>query len=524
MYELRPPSARKGVNMKTSTKANKLFLTILKIFAITALTLGIFALMFSCKTTPKPSPDPKPTDLDLTQLKVPSGTIDKNFALDRKIGNFDVTYEIIKGQNAAKIKDGYTIEVVQQDEDVEVTLKATAGSVSKEFTFTVAKKGTQPQPEPETPEKLLKKLKLPKTVDGDLELTKEIEGNTVNWTSSHPDILKIEDGKAKYTAPETTTEVTLTAEIEGKTREFKVNVQGSKLRITFANPKSQVQDDIPALEVARGSNVELSQLPKEDKYDSAERGEFLYWQIRKGTKLEPVTEDDLKNLTHDLKLVAKTAAKGTHRVVFKGRDGQEIYRGTSKDGKPVQLKDVDFNKLLDLKENETLKWLPEEQYNSLTQATVFTPEITVQTKKINLTFFDKDNTTELRKLEAFAGKFELSQYEDLFKEKNIKYDFRGWLNKQTNEPITDINKLTEDTELVPNIVEYTVLDITFKNEDATDLAKLQVRKNFNCTDKKLKKWNYHFTARDSRIQKFLQKNSTQPNGHKPSLTTSLKLQ
>lgn len=495
--------ARKGVNMKTSTKANKLFSTILKIFAITALTLGIFALMFSCKTTPKPSPDPKPTDPDLTQLTVPSGTIDKNFTLDRKIGDFDVTYEIIKGQNAATIKDGYTIEVMQQDEDVEVTLKATAGSVSKEFTFTVAKKGAQPQPqpEPETPEKLLKKLKLPKTVEGDLELTKEIEGKTVNWTSSHPDILKIEDGKAKYTAPESTTEVTLTAEIEGKTREFKVNVQGSKVRITFANPKSQVQDDIAALEVARGSNVELSQLPKEDKYDSAERGEFLYWQIRKNNKLEPVTEDDLKNITHDLKLVAKTAAKGTHRVVFKGRDGQEIYRGTSKNGKPVQLKDIDFNKLLDLKENETLKWLPEDQYNSLTQATVFTPEITVQTKKINLTFFDKDNTTELRKLEAFPGKFELSQYEDLFKEKNIQYDFRGWLNKQTNEPVTDINKLTEDTELVPNIVEYTVLDVTFKNEDDTDLAKLQVRKNFNSTDKELKQWNSHFTARDSRIPK-----------------------
>ncbi len=504
MYELRPTLARNGVNMKTSTKANKLFLTILKIFAITALTLGIFALMFSCKTTPKPSPDPKPTDPDLTQLTVPSGTIDKNFTLDRKIGNFDVTYEITKGQNAAKIKDGYTIEVVQQDEDVEVTLKATAGSVSKEFTFTVAKKGTQPQPEPETPEKLLKKLKLPKTVDADLELPKEIEGKTVNWTSSHPDVLKIEDGKAKYTAPQTTTEVTLTAEIEGKTREFKVNAQGSKVRIAFANPKSQVQDDIPALEVARGSNVELSQLPKEDKYDSAERGEFLYWQIRKGTKLEPVNEDDLKNLTHDLKLVAKTATKGTHRVVFKGRDGQEIYRGTSKDGKPVQLKDVDFNKLLDLKENETLKWLPEDQYNSLTQAAVFTPEITLQTKKINLTFYDKDNTTELRKLEAFPGKFELSQYEDLFKEKNIKYDFRGWLNKATNEP-ADINKLTEDTELVPNIVEYTVLDVTFKNEDSTDLAKLQVRKNFNSTNKELKQWNSLFTAKDKRIPKVPQK-------------------
>ncbi len=500
MYELRLTLARKGVNMKPSTKANKLFSAILKIFAITALTLGVFALMFSCKTTPKPSPDPKPTDPDLTQLTVPSGSIDKNFALDRKIGNFDVTYEITKGQNAAQIKDGYTIEVVQQDEDVEVTLKATAGSVSKEFTFTVAKKGSQPQPEPETPEKLLKKLKLPKTVDGDLELTKEIDGKPVNWTSSRPDVLKIEDGKAKYTAPESTTEVTLTAEIEGKTREFKVNVQGSKVRITFANPKSQVQDDIPALEVARNSNVELSQLPKEDKYDSAERGEFLYWQIRKGTKLEPVTEDDLKNLTHDLKLVAKTAAKGTHRVVFKGRDGQEIYRGTSKNGKPVELKDVDFNTLLNLKENETLKWLPEDQFNSLTQATVFTPEITVQTKKINLTFFDKDNTTELRKLEAFPGKFELSQYEDLFKEKNVQYDFRGWLNKQTNEP-ADINKLTEDTELVPNIVEYTVLDVTFKNEDSTDLSKLQVRKNFNSTDKELKQWNAHFTARDSRIPK-----------------------
>lgn len=486
--------------MKTSTKANKLFSTILKIFAITALTLGVFVLMFSCKTTPKPNPDPKPTDPDLTQLTVPSGTIDKNFALDRKIGNFDVTYEITKGQNAAKIKDGYTIEVVQQDEDVEVTLKATAGSVSKEFTFTVAKKGTQPQPEPDTPEKLLKKLKLPKAVEADLELPKEIEGKSVNWTSSHPDVLKIEDGKAKYTAPESTTEVTLTAEIEGKTREFKVNVQGRKVRITFANSKSQVQEDIPALEVARGSNVELSQLPKEDKYDSAERGEFLYWQIKKGTKLEPVNEDDLKNITHDLKLVAKTATKGTHRVVFKGRDGQEIYRGTSKDGKPVQLKDVDFNKLLDLKENETLKWLPEDQFNSLTQATVFTPEITVQTKKINLTFFDKDNTTELRKLEAFPGKFELSQYEDLFKEKNIKYDFRGWLNKATNEP-ADINKLTEDTELVPNIVEYTVLDVTFKNEDGTDLAKLQVRKNFNSTDKELKQWNSHFTTKDSRIPK-----------------------
>ena len=493
--------ARKGVKMKPSTKANKLFSTILKIFAITALTLGIFALMFSCKTTPKPNPGPKPTDPDLTQLKVPSGTIDKNFSLDRKIGNFDVTYEITKGQNAATIKDGYTIEVVQQDEDVEVTLKATAGSVSKEFTFTVVKKGSQPQPQPETPEKLLKKLKpLPKTVDADLELTKEIEGKTVNWTSSRPDILKIEDGKAKYTAPESTTEVTLTAEIEGKTREFKVNVQGSKVRITFANPKSQVQDDIPALEVARNSNIELSQLPKEDKYDSAERGEFLYWQIRKGNKLEPVTEDDLKNLTHDLKLVAKTAVKGTHRVVFKGRDGQEIYRGTSKNGKPVELKDVDFNTLLNLKENETLKWLPEDQFNSLTQATVFTPEITVQTKKINLTFFDKDNTTELRKLEAFPGKFELSQYEDLFKEKNVQYDFRGWLNKQTNEP-ADINKLTEDTELVPNIVEYTVLDVTFKNEDSTDLSKLQVRKNFNSTDKELKQWNAHFTARDSRIPK-----------------------
>lgn len=500
MYELRLTLARKGVNMKPSTKANKLFSAILKIFAITALTLGVFALMFSCKTTPKPSPDPKPTDPDLTQLTVPSGSIDKNFALDRKIGNFDVTYEITKGQNAAQIKDGYTIEVVQQDEDVEVTLKATAGSVSKEFTFTVAKKGSQPQPDPETPEKLLKKLKLPKTVDGDLELTKEIDGKPVNWTSSRPDVLKIEDGKAKYTAPESTTEVTLTAEIEGKTREFKVNVQGSKVRITFANPKSQVQDDIPALEVARNSNVELSQLPKEDKYDSAERGEFLYWQIRKGTKLEPVTEDDLKNLTHDLKLVAKTAAKGTHRVVFKGRDGQEIYRGTSKNGKPVELKDVDFNTLLNLKENETLKWLPEDQFNSLTQATVFTPEITVQTKKINLTFFDKDNTTELRKLEAFPGKFELSQYEDLFKEKNVQYDFRGWLNKQTNEP-ADINKLTEDTELVPNIVEYTVLDVTFKNEDSTDLSKLQVRKNFNSTDKELKQWNAHFTARDSRIPK-----------------------
>ena len=493
--------ARKGVKMKPSTKANKLFSTILKIFAITSLTLGIFALMFSCKTTPKPNPGPKPTDPDLTQLKVPNGTIDKNFSLDRKIGNFDVTYEITKGQNAATIKDGYTIEVVQQDEDVEVTLKAIAGSVSKEFTFTVAKKGTQPQPEPETPEKLLKKLKpLPKTIDADLELTKEIEGKTVNWTSSRPDILKIEDGKAKYTAPESTTEVTLTAEIEGKTREFKVNVQGSKVRITFANPKSQVQDDIPALEVARNSNVELSQLPKEDKYDSVERGEFLYWQIRKGNKLEPVTEDNLKNLTHDLKLVAKTAAKGTHRVVFKGRDGQEIYRGTSKNGKPVELKDVDFNTLLNLKENETLRWLPEDQFNSLTQATVFTPEITVQTKKINLTFYDKDNTTELRKLEAFPGKFELSQYEDLFKEKNVQYDFRGWLNKQTNEP-ADINKLTEDTELVPNIVEYTVLDVTFKNEDATDLAKLQVRKNFNSTDKELKQWNAHFTARDSRIPK-----------------------
>lgn len=494
--------ARKGVNMKTSTKANKLFSTILKIFAITALTLGIFALMFSCKTTPKPSPVPKPTDPDLTQLTVPSGTIDKNFTLDRKIGNFDVTYEIIKGQNAAKIKDGYTIEVVQQDEDVEVTLKATAGSVSKEFTFTVAKKGTQPQPQPESPEKLLKKLKpLPKTVDGDLELTKEIEGKSVKWTSSHPDVLKIEDGKAKYTAPESTTEVTLTAEIEGKTREFKVNVQGSKVRITFANSKGTIQDDIPALEVARGSNVELSQLPKEDNYDSAERGEFLYWQIRKGNKLEPVTEESLKNLTHDLKLVAKTAKKGTHRVVFKGRDDQEIYRGTSNAGKPVELKDVDFKTLLDLKENETLKWLPEDQFNSLTQATVFTPEITVQTKKINLTFYDKDNTTELRKLEAFPGKFELSQYEDLFKEKNVQYDFRGWLNKQTNEPITDINKLTEDTELVPNIVEYTVLDVTFKNEDGTDLKKLQVRKNFNSTDKELKQWNAHFTARDSRIPK-----------------------
>ncbi len=493
--------ARKGVNMKTSTKANKLFSTILKIFAITALTLGVFALMFSCKREPKPNPDPKPTDPDLTQLTVPSGTIDKNFSLDRKIGNFDVTYEITKGQNAAAIKDGYTIEVVQQDEDVEVTLKATAGSVSKEFTFTVAKKGTQL----ETPEKLLKKLKpLPKTVEGDLDLTNEIDGKPVKWTSSHPDVLKIEDGKAKYTAPETTTEVTLTAEIEGKTREFKVNVQGSKVRISFVNSKNQVQDDIPALEVTRGSNVELSQLPKEDKYDSAKRDEFLYWQIKKGNKLEPVTEEDLKNLTHDLKLVAKTAAKGTHRVVFKGRDGQEIYRGTSKDGKPVQLKDVDFNKLLDLKENETLKWLPEDQYNSLTQATVFTPEITVQTKKINLTFFDKDNTTELRKLEAFPGKFELSQYEDLFKEKNIKYDFRGWLNKATNEP-ADINKLTEDTELVPNIVEYTVLDVTFKNEDYTDLAKLQVRKNFNSTDKELKQWNSHFTAKDKRIPKVPQK-------------------
>ncbi len=491
--------------MKPGTKANKLFSTILKIFAITALTLGIFALMFSCKTTPKPNPGPKPTDPDLTQLKVPSGTIDKNFTLDRKIGNFDVTYEIIKGQNAAKIKDGYTIEVVQQDEDVEVTLKATAGSASKEFTFTVAKKGTQPQPQPETPEKLLKKLKpLPKKVDRDLELTKEIEGKSVKWTSSHPNVLKIEDGKAKYIAPETTTEVTLTAEIEGKTREFKVNVQGSKVRITFANSKSQVQDDIPALEVARGSNVELSQLPKEDKYDSAERGEFLYWQIRKGNKLEPVTEEDLKNVTHDLKLVAKTAAQGTHRVVFKGRDGNEIYRGTSKEGKVVDV-NADFNKLLNLKENETLKWLPEDQFNSLTQATVFTPEITVQTKKINLTFYDKDNTTELRKLTAFPGKFELSQYEDLFKEKNIKYDFRGWLNKATNEPVADINKLTEDTELVPNIVEYTVLDVTFKNEDGTDLAKLQVRKNFNSTDKELKQWNSHFTAKDKRIPKVPQK-------------------
>ena len=498
-------SANKGGNMKPGTKANKLVSTILKIFAIAALTLGVFVLMFSCKTTPKPNPGPKPTDPDLTQLTVPSGTIDKNFTLDRKIGNFDVTYEITKGQNAAKIKDGYTIEVVQQDEDVEVTLKATAGSVSKEFTFTVAKKGTQPQPQPETPEKLLKKLKpLPKKVDGDLELTKEIEGKAIKWTSSHPNVLKIEDGKAKYTAPESTTEVTLTAEIEGKTREFKVNVQGSKARITFANSKSQVQDDIPALEVARGSNVELSQLPKEDKYDSAERGEFLYWQIRKGNKLEPVTEEDLKNVTHDLKLVAKTAAKGTHRVVFKGRDGNEIYRGTSKEGKVVDV-NADFNKLLNLKENETLKWLPEDQFNSLTQATVFTPEITVQTKKINLTFYDKDNSTELRKLTAFPGKFELSQYEDLFKEKNIKYDFRGWLNKATNEPVADINKLTEDTELVPNIVEYTVLDVTFKNEDGTDLAKLQVRKNFNSTDKELKQWNSQFTAKDKRIPKVPQK-------------------
>ena len=495
--------------MKSNIKANKLFSSILKIFTIIALSLGIVALLFSCKTTPTPKPEPKPIEPDFSQLSVPKGQLTENFALKRKIGNFDVTYEITKGQTAATIKDGYTIEVAQQDEEVEVTLKATAGKVSKEFTFTVPKKGTQPQPQPQpepqpTPddaEKLLKKIKLDKKVDKDFDLPTEIEGKAVTWTSSHPDILKVEAGKAKYTAPATTTEVTLTAKIEDKIREFKLTVLGSKAKITFANSKGTVQEDIAALEVERGSKVELSQLPKEDKYDSAERGEFLYWQIKKGNKYEPVTEADLANVTQDLKLYAKTAGKGNHRVVFKGRSGEEIYRGVAKDGKPVNIADFDFNAALQLKENETLKWLPEDQFGNLTQATVFTPEITTQTKKINLKFLNRDTTTLLKQLEGFPGKFEKSEYGDLFAEPNVKYDFLGWLNKKDNEPVTDINKLTEDTELVPNIQEYTVLDIEFKNEDGTELKKLQVRKNFSSTDKNLKQWNSHFTARDARIPK-----------------------
>ncbi len=104
-----------------------------KILFLITLVLSAF-LVASCKKEPQ-----KPADtLDLSKLAVPSGRVDKNFTLPAKLGDTEISYEITKGKEAAKLI-GLEVQVYRQIKDVEVELTATAGELSHTFLFTVAK-------------------------------------------------------------------------------------------------------------------------------------------------------------------------------------------------------------------------------------------------------------------------------------------------------------------------------------------------------------------------------------------------
>ncbi len=104
-----------------------------KILFLITLVLSAF-LVASCKKEPQ-----KPADtLDLSKLAVPSGRVDKNFTLPAKLGDTEISYEITKGKEAARLA-GLEVQVYRQTKDAEVELTATAGELTHTFLFTVAK-------------------------------------------------------------------------------------------------------------------------------------------------------------------------------------------------------------------------------------------------------------------------------------------------------------------------------------------------------------------------------------------------
>lgn len=122
-----------------------------KLLFLITLVLSAF-LVASCKKEPQ-----KPADtLDLSKLAVPSGRVDKNFALPAKLGDTEISYEITKGKNAAKLS-GLEVQVYRQTKDVEVELTATAGELSHTFSFTVAKLDTAKLAQYQQLEETLKK-------------------------------------------------------------------------------------------------------------------------------------------------------------------------------------------------------------------------------------------------------------------------------------------------------------------------------------------------------------------------------
>ncbi len=104
-----------------------------KLLLLITLLFSAF-LVASCKKEPK-----KPADTpDLSKLAVPSGRVESNFLLPAKLGDLKIGYEITKGKEAAKLS-GLEVQIYRQTNDTEVELTATAGELTHNFLFTVAK-------------------------------------------------------------------------------------------------------------------------------------------------------------------------------------------------------------------------------------------------------------------------------------------------------------------------------------------------------------------------------------------------
>ncbi len=108
-----------------------------KLLLLFTLILSVF-LVSSCKKDDPKQPDKPDQTLDLSKLAVPSGRVLKNFTLPAKLKETEIKYEITQGKEAATLNN-LEVQVFRQDKDVSVTLLATAGELTHEFNFTVAK-------------------------------------------------------------------------------------------------------------------------------------------------------------------------------------------------------------------------------------------------------------------------------------------------------------------------------------------------------------------------------------------------